>query len=162
LIHIQEYNLRASSSRTEEKIIAELFERIGRQSFDLTRGPLWYVCLVNLRPRRDILIINLPALCADTVTLNNLMYEISRSYASQLYGETIPREPLQYANLSQWRNELIKTDEAKNGRDFWYKQSPSIPLNTPAGVRPIQDRKFECWSLSLSIETDLIAGIKKL
>jgi len=63
-------------------ILAE--ERL--QPFDFEQGSLLRACLLSLSARH-ILLLTLPALCADTRSLQNLVQEVSCTYAACLQGE---------------------------------------------------------------------------
>src|SRR5258708_27249717 len=52
--------------------------------FDLGKGPVLYVVLAETAPDTHIIVLSLPALCADLRTLQNLADEIGRSYAREL------------------------------------------------------------------------------
>jgi len=71
-----------------------------------------YVSLVTLSPWKYLLIVSLPAMVADTAALN-LVDEISRSYAACAAYEELDDEPLQYADLLEWQNELLAGEDTK-------------------------------------------------
>lgn len=85
----------------------------------------WQTQLIKLATNDYVLVISLPALCADRTTLKNLVAEISRCYAACLQGEELLDEPLQYANLAEWQNELLEAEDTKAGREYWQKQDIS-------------------------------------
>jgi len=70
-----------------------------------------YVSLVTLSPWKYLLIVSLPA--TDTAALKNLVDEISRSYAACAAYEELDDEPLQYADLAEWQNELLAGEDTK-------------------------------------------------
>ncbi|HEY6242836.1 MAG TPA: condensation domain-containing protein, partial [Pyrinomonadaceae bacterium] len=89
--------------------------------FDFGRGPLLRTSFFKLSPEHHILLISLPALCGDSVTILNLMSELGRAYALVLHGGEFLDEPMQYADFAEWHNELLQgSDEhAEQGRNFW-------------------------------------------
>jgi hypothetical protein len=56
----------------------------------------------------------LPAFCADSATLRNFFDELAAEY-----GTGQDTEVMQYADLVEWQNELLASDETKPGRDYW-------------------------------------------
>ena len=84
--------------------------------FDLERGPALHVLLATVAPQRYILVLSLPALCADLRAMQNLVNEIGRVYADS-FDETT--EVMQYADVAEWQQELLASDETKAGRDYW-------------------------------------------
>src|SRR6185503_7028002 len=87
--------------------IDSLFEEMRRKSFDLKCGPLTQVSLARVSAERNILIIGLPAMNADAAGLRNLVEEIARQYLVVLNDEGVEDEPIQYADSSEWHNELL-------------------------------------------------------
>ena len=80
---------------------------------------------------RHLLILTLPAICADSRTMTNLVREVTAFYGEQ----ALPHDQMQYADFSQWQNELLEAEdeEAESGRAFWAKQDVSsmLPLRLP-------------------------------
>src|SRR5437879_3947507 len=60
--------------------IKDLFHH--QTDFDLEKGPTLRVQLATLSPEKHILLVNLPALCADARSLQNLVAEIGHAYAA--------------------------------------------------------------------------------
>jgi amino acid adenylation domain-containing protein len=106
-----------------ERALAEEAQSV----LDYQQGPPLRVCLLTLTLRRYALIVTLPALCADGWTLRRFMDELGRLYAmmGEAQTENAPdSEPVQYAQFSEWQNELL-TDTALDGEDgraYWRNQ----------------------------------------
>jgi len=115
--------------------------------FDLEFGPLLRVLLLNVKPERHLLVLTLPALCADSVTLKNLVQEIGRAYASIAHGEEMPGEPLAYAEFSVWQAGLHSEEEeaeAKRGKAFWARQRSFTVSSLPSqGINESQSDNHE-------------------
>lgn len=87
-----------------------------RPRFDLEHGPVVHVVLAELEPERHFLVVNLPALCADRRTMQNLIAEVVRSYGDK---QPAADDVLQYADVVAWQEELLTSDESEAGRKFW-------------------------------------------
>src|SRR5215470_2117808 len=107
-----------------------IFEACRVAAFDLAEGPLLQAWLVKVAPDRHILFLLLPALNSDHATLKNLAAEIQRIYAANDGRGDLPEELLQYADVAQWQQELLQSDETKAGRDFWRDQIRRLDLAT--------------------------------
>ena len=83
--------------------------------FDLENGPTLKAQLVQLSPDRSLLVLSLPLLCADRRSFENLVAELGREYASTAAAE----DPMQYADVVEWQNELLESEDTRAGRDFW-------------------------------------------
>ena len=68
-----------------------------------------------------ILVIALPSLCADAWTLDGLLHKIAEAYEVCAVQSSWLADPLQYADLAEWQNDLLVSDEedAKAGRSYW-------------------------------------------
>jgi len=62
--------------------------------------------------------MTLPSLCADKQTLKNIIDEISRCYSPLSQVGELPLEPQQYADFSEWENELLEGQDAEIGKEF--------------------------------------------
>ena len=82
--------------------------------FDLESGRCLRAGLATLASGEHRLLLALPALCADFVSLTNLVDRIGRAYAGG--AET---EAIQYPDVVEWQRELLTGDEGKAGQDFW-------------------------------------------
>jgi amino acid adenylation domain-containing protein len=105
----------------------ELLEREARRPFALATGPLVRALLVRTGDRlRHLLVLTLPALCADAVSLRNLTREIAGVYAqdSPAAGETV-----QYLQFSEWQWEVLESEPAPApaGWAAAGSQTPALP-----------------------------------
>ncbi|MEH2121099.1 amino acid adenylation domain-containing protein [Nostoc sp.] len=141
--------------------IQKLFDSASQQSLDLEQGSLLLATLVTLTPQKHLLVISLPALCADTPTLNNLVCELSRCYAACLQHEKLSLQPLQYADISEWQNELSQTEELKAEANYWRKFDVFNigELKLPYSNQLISNSEFKPQSLNLDIPPDLVNKI---
>jgi amino acid adenylation domain-containing protein/thioester reductase-like protein len=85
------------------------------------------VWLVYLEPKQYLLKLDLPSLCADSVSLKNIFIDIASLYNSLLHGQNITEEVVQYLQFSEWQNELLEDEDASIGRNYW-QQQPSFDL----------------------------------
>src|SRR6185295_2482145 len=135
-----------------------LFEQELCRPTDVEEGSPLSVALVRVDLGRHLLLYRLPALCSDRRTLGNLLDLIVRAYADGAGGDD---EPLQYADFSEWQNELLgEADEhAEAGRAFWARQD----LAGPAGNSEGRAEPFRPAVLGLALPEglpeDLLPGL---
>ena len=93
--------------------------------------------LVTLSAERRLLLVSLNALLADAATFQNLAGEVARVYAAALRGESPSDEPVEYFAVSEWLNQLLDSEEADAGREFWRAQdfSGADALHLPSARR---------------------------
>ncbi len=116
-------NLSEHDASQLDVMIEKLLQQEARASFDFESGPLVKSLLLTLAPRQHLLILTMPALIADTGTLNELFGELSDCYAACLSGTAPETTPLPYVQYSAWQQELLEDLEAEEGRQYWRKQN---------------------------------------
>lgn len=150
-------------SLTERRAeIEELASQQRSLPFNFEQGTLLHASLVKLAEQTNLLLLCLPALCADARTLKNLSNEVARGYAARLEEDRSPEEPVQYVQFSEWQNELLEDDaEASTGRNFWRQQklalctTPALPFES----RSSEEMSFEPRRFTLEIGADLVARL---
>ncbi|HBL57377.1 MAG TPA: non-ribosomal peptide synthetase, partial [Cyanobacteria bacterium UBA8803] len=151
-------NAELSSGITQADSLETLLHDLAQQPFDLAQGPLLQLSLVKRSPSESVLLLSLPALSADMATLRNLVCEISRAYA----GEALDGEPLQYADLAAWQNELLEGADTEAGRTYWRKQNVSalLSLQLPFENQTANPLEFQPHAYTCTISADLAARIE--
>jgi amino acid adenylation domain-containing protein len=103
--------------------LRRLLCEFGRRPFDADGGECLRLKLIKSSPSEHRLFVALPALCSDAAGLKLLAREVAEAYAAR------PRrpadEPMQYAAVSQWLNELLESEEIQAGKSFWRGLSAS-------------------------------------
>ena len=122
IIRLDNYDLSSLTTAEQETKIKALLHESSRWVLDLETPPLMHLSLVTLKEDNHQLLISLPSLCADTTGLVNLVVEISRSYAACVQDEPSYNEPTQYADLSEFLNNLLESEDSATGREYWQKQ----------------------------------------
>ncbi|MFE1744011.1 amino acid adenylation domain-containing protein [Coleofasciculus sp. H7-2] len=153
------------SNIQKQKIQLEaLFNKISNQNCNLDRDSLLQLTLITLSEQKHILLINLPALCADTATLQNLAKQISRTYAACCLGTELDDEIMQYADISEWQNELLEGEDTEAGRNYWQKQDFSALLNIELPLEKIVSKpaNFQPQLITQTINTERVAKITAL
>lgn len=117
------HNLSGIDSEAQTAQIETLFAEVSSRVFDLQYGHVLDVYLVILSQDLYILLVGMPALVADRVTVKNFVQEISRFYATHLQGKEISDQPLQYADIAEWQNELFEGEDAEIGKEYWRKNN---------------------------------------
>jgi amino acid adenylation domain-containing protein/FkbM family methyltransferase len=85
---------------------------------DPVHGPLLRASHCLLAPRRHLVTLTLPATAGDAASALNLVREIARACAGRR-RDAAEGEALQYADLAEWKNELLEADEMQAGRLYW-------------------------------------------
>ena len=137
-------NLSDFTSQQQQAKLTDIFEQEKSALFNFAQNPIWRLSLIKLSSDKHILLISLPALCADSRTLKNLIQEISQCYTASLQGKELSDEVVQYIQFSEWQNELLEDEEAAEGKEYWNQQnlaaqaSLKLPFETKLIDEPFQ------------------------
>jgi len=149
-------------AETTSRLCADLFREEARATFDLSTGPLVHATLAAVAPRRHLLLLSLPALCADTRTLRNLYEELVRAYAAASGGDGFDDEPVQYVQFSDYQNELLaaEADEARGTNASALCRAaapPTLPLESRVARAGESLPEVVTCALAPSLTTELEA-----
>jgi amino acid adenylation domain-containing protein len=152
------YDLSSTTSQQQQDSLETLLHDLAQQPFDLAQSPLLQLTLVKRALAEYVLLLSLPALSADTATLRNLVREISQAYA----GETLEGEPLQYADLAAWQNELLEGVDTEAGRNYWRKQDVSalLTLQLPFENQTANPLEFQPQAFTCKLPIDIAANVQ--
>ncbi|MBN3925215.1 amino acid adenylation domain-containing protein [Nostoc sp. NMS4] len=153
-------NLKPQEQEAEIELI---FQKIKQQNFQFEQGLILNTYLVTISPNMYMLFISLPALCADSLTLNYLVRELAISYLGKL-DEELSEEPLQYADFSEWQNQILEAEETKIGREYWQQQN-LFSIDTfqlPFESHISEQQKFQPQLVNSIITQELVGNIEIL
>lgn len=144
--------------------VNSLLHEMGRLPIDLENGPTVRLRLVKTAVARHALLVSLPALCMDANGLKNLLYEIGRSYAGRAGGEESDGDPMQYADFSDWQNEILASEETAAGRDYWRQKNFSGrgALNLPLKKSAAEKHELDPRVLSATVDAETLADLEAL
>lgn len=155
-------DLSAFSKEAQQTKLDELFEQQKAHRWDLQHPPAVRVLLVTLRPDKCVMLLTLSALCGDAWTIKKLIAEVACSYGS---GSSVgPKATMQYADLVEWQTELLESEDAKSGRNYWRDLWRNVdPASLTAVTLPFERKvkapQFEPDSISIQLEPALLAVI---
>src|SRR5579872_61199 len=162
---VYSYDLTDRGHSFQEDRIDALRTKANELPFDFGDAPIARISLVTLSPAAHILLFNLSALCADLVSLGNLVREICDAYSARLQGgPSLGDQPAQYADLAQWQNELLESEETSAGRNYWQTQirPDVVALKLPGEGRVAANRRFRPRHLVSTIDSQQTGKIKSL
>ena len=161
---IEQCNLSTPDASRQEEDIEALFQAVGRIPFDLANGPVLRLSLLTLAADRHMLLVSVPSLCADAASLRILVREISSCYAGLVHGQAPLGAPSQYADLAEWENNLLESEDTREGQKHWREteapasRAPKLPFEK----RPVIGAAFEPRLLTSLVTPELTAQIGRL
>src|SRR4028118_541622 len=152
-------NLKELNFQEQSAYIEQLFQEAGNFNFKSKPESILHSSLLTLSDNQHILLITLPALCADSWTLKNLLKEIGQTYQAYFNGENLPdEEPVQYIQFSEWQNEILEDEDAETGKAYWRNQTfPNLAL--PFEAQPRSSERFEPEVCTIKIYPDVAAKL---
>lgn len=106
--------------------------QFSQPAIDVAQVPVLRLQLIRQAGDRYRLLMQLPALCADSRTLKNLVQHISQTYAALTQNLPLPESaPLQYADLAEWQHDLLESADTEAGRTYWQQQPFTPHLTAP-------------------------------
>ncbi|MBD2040239.1 non-ribosomal peptide synthetase [Microcoleus sp. FACHB-672] len=163
-ISLSEHDLRDLHPEQQEIQSEALFQTMLRQPFNFEKGSIFEFSLIKLSSHKHKLLLSLPAMNADGTTLKNLVREINFLYSTGLQGEQLGDEPMQYADIAEWQNELLESEETHIGKEYWRNLTitDSPKLNLPFEKKVSETQAFQPQFLKLNINPNLAKKIKLL
>lgn len=153
-------DLQKLTQEEQQQKVDELF-RDTESDFDLQHGFILEIHQILLSLDKQMLMICLPALCADFLSLKNLVAEIAVCYRAVLRDEELLNEPMQYADIAEWLHELLSDKDATTGKDYWKKKdfASLSSLTLPFERKASADSKFEPRFSRTLISTEVFGKI---
>jgi amino acid adenylation domain-containing protein/FkbM family methyltransferase len=153
-VRLREVKL-APSKGAEERLAEHLREERERP-FDYEQGETLRVLLIGMDAHRHVLVLSLPALCADAWALRHLLDDVVEQYAAAASSDQVESEPVQYVDFSEWQFELLESEDKRAGREFWQHQQQQETADLPHLSLPLEGHaaSIEYRPETLSVEID--------
>ncbi|HSL84827.1 MAG TPA: condensation domain-containing protein, partial [Thermoanaerobaculia bacterium] len=118
---------------------AAVLAELAAAPVDPAEGPLGHVALAPAGPDRVLLCASLSSLVADGPSLSVLVREVAGGAGGRAAGG----EPIQYADAAQAFNDLLESEEAREGKSFWQERDdpaswPRLRLPLGPGGAPAE------------------------
>jgi natural product biosynthesis luciferase-like monooxygenase protein/amino acid adenylation domain-containing protein len=117
---ISYYDLAALDAAAQNSEVDALALAARRIALDFEQNRPLRCDLIRLSDQRYILILSLPALCGDAVSLENLVSELSRAYAGDSHLDPAADDgPFQYIDYAEWQHDLLDSKDSEEERHRW-------------------------------------------
>ena len=107
-----------------------------------------------------VLFLDLPSLWLDHQGIESLVSEIVRCYQATNASEA--EEPVQYAAVAQWLNEMFEEQEGADGRAYWRDKLALERPNVPFSHAPSMGKRFHPQRLRVVIAPTVVEKITTL
>ena len=120
----EQEDVAGSQSGVREAELATALRRLASDPFDIEHGPVLRVSLLHIDEQHGLLVVGLPSLSADALTIKNLVVEIEGAYHHLAHCAEPTADSLPYSAYSLWQNELEadEGEDARKVRAYWSMQ----------------------------------------
>lgn len=109
-------DLRGMDAKRQDSEVQLVLQKQWGRLCDSPNSPAMSFALVRLAETEHLFMITASALCADMAAVVNIVQEVQAAYL----GRNIDaEEALQYADLSEWQNQLLENPADQNHTPYW-------------------------------------------
>ncbi|HET8846970.1 MAG TPA: condensation domain-containing protein, partial [Ktedonobacteraceae bacterium] len=162
----KEYDLRHLNPSAQQYYVEELLLNLRESQPDLAQDPIVHVSLLKRAEQQTLLLLGLPALCADIPTLERFIAELAECYVTRVQSKAnaLDEDVLQYADVSAWQNEILKEEDAHLRQNFWAQMDLSrlASVRLPFGQLislPTAQEEFTPQSLAMQGSSSLATAL---
>ena len=138
-----------------------LAEREARRPFDLERGPLLRLLLLELAEGEHILLLTLHHILSDAWSAGVLVTEVTELYAAACAGRAsrLRDLPVQYADFAVWQRRRLTGAVLEEHLAYWRRQLAgdlpvtTLPADRPRQEPPAREAPISPWSYPRSWRT---------
>ena len=129
-IELPRIDLGAFSLRSALKEAVRLSGREQARGFDLERGPLLRLALVEMAPDDNVLLTTMHHIIADGWSLAIFQREFVALYAGYARGlaPELPALPIQYADFALWQRDWLRGEVLEKQLAFWREHLAGAPF----------------------------------
>ncbi|MFC4634981.1 amino acid adenylation domain-containing protein [Dokdonia ponticola] len=120
-----------SNDENQNQKLEEYVDRDMQTAFDLEKGPLLRIALLNLSDDKQVLYYNIHHIIGDGWSTEVLIKDVL-TYYEAFQNNTVPVLPelkIQYKDYAYWENEQASKEEYQKHKEYW--------TNTFSGVLPL-------------------------
>ncbi|MEH1869066.1 MAG: amino acid adenylation domain-containing protein [Nostoc sp.] len=136
------------------------------QPFDLTKGLLLRVTLVQLKSESYALLLTMHHIIGDGWSMGVFIKELSSLYQGFLVGDSspLPQLPIQYADFTIWQRQWLQGKALQTSINYWKQQLADTPplLELPTDRPRPSVQTFRGWCFSFQLDAKLTASLKEL
>ena len=133
-----------------------------REPFALNDRPLLRASLLAFAPDEHILVLTLPALCADAASMQTLVSEVSSWYVCGQHLLQQDEEVIQYSSISEWQRSLQEEEDAVKGRKYWSTQPVPAPIVFALQRAPRAASTFSPTSCAVALSSQTQSQLREI
>jgi amino acid adenylation domain-containing protein len=137
-IALEQVDLRPIAAEMRDAEVVRLATEMAQRPFDLTRGPLLRVGLVQRGAQDYVLMLTMHHIISDGWSLSVFWRELIALYNAFYMGapSPLPELPIQYADFAIWQRERLQGEELARLLQYWKEQLAQLPVLQLPSDRP--------------------------
>lgn len=133
-----------------EKEIGRISLEQGSMKYDLSQGPLFRICIIQLPGNRQLCLISFHHIILDGRSIEVMLEEINALIDAEYErpSSLYPKPPTQWSDYSYWENQWLTSEAFRHRLDYWERQLKDMPplLELPLDhPRASRERFFGGW-----------------
>lgn len=154
------------AEKERESIASRWAAEEAKRPFDLHAGPLLRASLIQLEPRRFILLYTIHHIIADGWSKGVFLHELMQLYAGLSANREVALTPLslQYKDYAAWQLARLGNKGLDQHRRYWLQQfSEKVdPLQLPADMERPLTKSYQGRDVNMLLEPRLLDALKQL
>ncbi len=142
----------------------QLARREVQEPFDLSKAPLFRVCLFRATPVDHVFLFTMHHIITDAWSVQIFAKEFEQLYNAFSRGETspLPALPIRYGDFAEWQVEWFQTNEVQQQLAYWRNKLKGAPalLELPTDAPRPPEQTFEGAVEVAAIPQDIVEGIE--
>lgn len=155
----EETTLEITHIKSEEESVEAIIKGFIKP-FSLKKAPLLRVGLIELSPRKHIMVYDMHHIISDGTSMGILTRDFARLYN----GEPLRALRIQYKDFAEWHNDILRSEEIKKQEAYWLNTfQGEIPnLNLPTDYPRPGVQSFEGSIVRVVADAQLAEGLKRV
>ncbi|MEO1373456.1 MAG: amino acid adenylation domain-containing protein [Cyanobacteria bacterium J06635_10] len=158
-------DLQALPKVEQSSLIQQLSKEVQR-TFDLVKGPLLRVTLVQLEKESYVLLLCMHHIVYDGWSMGIFIQELSSLYKANCAGvpSPLPELPIQYADFAVWQRQWLSGEVLKTQLNYWLSQLHGAPslLQLPTDRPRPSVQTYHGRTESFALNRDLTQKLQTL
>jgi len=158
-------DLRGLPDEEREAEVLRLSTEETQRPFDLARGPVFRVRLLQTGEQEHVILFTMHHIVADAWSSGVFVEEVMALYGAYAEGRPspLPELPVQYADFALWQRELLEGETLDSLLGYWKQQLQGVPqLNLPTDRPRPPVTSYRGASQSVFIDEALTTSLKGL
>lgn len=153
--------LREMNPQAQETALARIARTAREEEFDLMSEQTVKASLVWLAADRRTLILTIPSMRADGVTLQLIVTELAKVLRERSQEAEAAHDPVRYVQFSEWQNGWLEDEEGEHDKELWQPGWATAGVQLP-GLNEFSDSQpFQPATMNTCWAADLVQQIER-